>query len=198
MGVWQLFPISGFSRYTMGVGRMSARHKLKDKTMNKAKYKITIGEATTKGAKLANGGATVRAWGVVIINTETGDKQTAAQVIAAAAAKATDKETARRVKDMSRDFGNNYSRRTAAVLAAVKAAAALGDNYYLDRKLDTAAAENAEAVYIKAAQEKREAARARRLANMTPEQRKALERREAVKAVKARAAAEIDKILKAA
>lgn len=99
---------------------------------------------------------------------------------------------------MSRNFGNNYARRTAAVLAAVKAAAALGDNYYLDRKLDTAAAENTEAVYIKAAQEKREAARAKRLANMTPEQRKALEQREAVKAVKARAAAEIAEIRKAA
>ena len=166
--------------------------------MNKAKYKITVGEATTKGAKLANGGATVRAWGVVIINTETGNKQTAAQVITAAAAKATEKEAARRVKAMSHDFGNNYARRTAAVLAAVKAAAALGDNYYLDRKLDTAAAEQHEAVYIKAAQEKREAARARRLANMTPEQRKAAEQREAVKAVKARAAAEIDKIRNAA
>lgn len=166
--------------------------------MNKAKYKITISEATTKGAKLANGGATVRAWGVVVINTDTGDKQTAAQIITAAATNATDKEAARRVKAMSHDFGNNYARRTAAVLAAVKAAAALGNNYYLDRKLDTAAAENAEAVYIKAAAEKREAARAKRLANMTPGQRKALEQREAVKAVKARAAAEIANIRKAA
>ena len=166
--------------------------------MIKAKYKITVGEAATKGAKLANGGATVRSWGVVIIDTVTGDKQTAAQVIMSAAANATEKEAARRVKDMSRDFGGIYARRTAAVLAAARAAAALGDNYYLDRKLDTAAAENAEAVYIKAAAEKIAAAREKRFARMTPEQRKMADLRAAIKEIRARAAAEIANIRKGA
>ena len=167
--------------------------------MTKAKYKITVGEVATKGAKLANGGATVRAWGVVIIDTVTGDKQTAAQIITAAAAKATDdKDAARRVKNMSRDFGGIYARRTAAVLAAVKAAAALCDNYYLDRKMDIDAAKESEAVYIKAAAEKIAAAREKRLAMMTPEQRKAADLRAAIREIRAKAAAEIANIRKAA
>lgn len=166
--------------------------------MNKAKYKITVGEAATKGAKLADGGATVRSWGVVIINTETGDKQTAAQVIMAAAAKVEGKDAARRVKDMSRSYGGIYARRTAAVLAADRAATALGDNYYLDRKLDTAAAKDKEEVYIKAAVERQEAAIRRRWERQTPEQRKAAELRAAVREIKARAAAEIAAIKAAA
>ena len=166
--------------------------------MNKAKYKITVGEVATKGAKLADGGATVRSWGVIIINTETGDKQTAAQVIMTAAAKVEGKDAARRVKAMSHDYGGIYSRRTAAVLAASRAADQLGGDYYLDRKLDTAAAEKAEAVYIKAAADRQEAAMRRRWERQTPEQRKAAELRAAVKAIKARAAAEIAAIKAAA
>lgn len=177
---------------------MSDRHKRKDKTMNKAKYKITVGEAATKGAKLANGGATVRSWGVVIINTATGDKQTAAQVIMAAATKATERDAARHVKDMSRSCGGIYARRTAAVLAASRAADQLGGDYYLDRKLDIAAAEEAEAVYITAAAERHDAAMRRRWERQTPEQRKEAELRAAIREIRARAAAEIDNLRNAA
>ena len=160
--------------------------------MNKAKYKITIAEAATKGARLDNGGATVRAWCVIRIDATTGDKVTAAQIITAAAAKAIDdRDAARGVKYWGRNWGGVYARRTAAVLAAANAAESLGPDYYLDRRLDIEGANKAEAEYIKAAALKRETARARRIERMTPEERKAAEERAAIKAIKARAAEEI-------
>ena len=159
------------------------------KTQNQ--YKITIAEAATKGARLDNGGATARAWCVMRIDTETGEKMTAAQIIAAAAAQAADKDAARKVKDMSRACGGVYSRRTAAILAAARAVDMLGDGYYLDKRLDLDEARSEEEVYIETAAAKREAARARRLERMTPEDRKAAEDRAAIKAIRARAAEEI-------
>lgn len=160
--------------------------------MNKSKYKITIAEAATKGARLDNGGATVRAWCVILIDTTTGDKMTAAQIITASAANAAgDREAAREVKNMSRNWGGVYARRTAAIVAAVKAVEALGIDYYLDRRLDVDGANKAEAEYIEAAARKREAARARRIERMTPEERKAAEDRAAIRAIRARAADEI-------
>lgn len=162
--------------------------------MSKSKYKITIAEAATKGARLDNGGATVRAWCVIRIDTTTGDKVTAAQIVAGSAANAAgDKDTARAVKAMSRNWGGVYARRSAAIVAAAKAAAdlSLTGDCYLDRRLDVDAANKAEAVYIEAAAAKREAARARRIERMTPEERKAAEDRAAIKAIKARAAEEI-------
>lgn len=162
--------------------------------MNKAKYKITIAEAATKGARIDNGGASVRAWCVIRIDTTTGDKVTAAQIIAGSAANvAGDRDAAREVKRMSRNWGGVYARRNAAIVAASKAAAdmSLIDDCYLDRRLDIDAANKAEAAYIEAAAAKREAARARRIERMTPEERKAAEDRAAIKAIKARAAEEI-------
>ena len=159
------------------------------KTQNQ--YKITIAEAATKGARMDRGGATARAWCVMRIDTETGDKATAAQIIVAAAARATDKDAARRCKDMSRSCGGSYARRTAAILAAARAVDMLGDGHYLDKRLDLDEARAAEEEYIAAAERKREAARARRLERMTPDQRAAAERRAAIKGIKARAAAEI-------
>ena len=58
-------------------------------------YKITIAESATKGARMDRGGATARAWCVVRIDTATGDKLTAAQIIVAAAGRAADKDAAR-------------------------------------------------------------------------------------------------------
>ena len=160
--------------------------------MDKQKqYKITIAEATTKAAKLAHGGATARSWCVVRINTTTGDKQTAAQIITAAAARATDKDSARRVKDMSRACGGSYARRTAAIMAAARAVDMLGDGHYLDKRLDLMEAQSAEEGYIRAAAERIAAARARRLERMTPDQRAAAALRESIREIRARAAAEI-------
>ena len=168
--------------------------------MSKSKYKITIAEAATKGARLDEGGAAARAWCVIRIDTTTGDKVTAAQIVAESAANAAgDRDRARAVKDMSRNWGGVYARRSAAVVAAAKAAADLsltGDNYlvgdyYLDRRLDVDAATSAEEGYIRAAADRIAAARARRLERMTPDQRAAAELRASIKAIKARAAEEI-------
>ena len=159
--------------------------------MNEAKYKITIAEAATKGARIDRGGATARSWCVIRIDTKTGDKITAAQIIIAEAARAADKDAARRGRDMSRAFGGSYHRRTAAILAAARAVDMSGNGYYLDKRIDVAAAEAAEAEYIRAADDRRAAARARRMERMTPDQRAAAERRAAIKGIRARAAAEI-------
>ena len=159
------------------------------KTQNQ--YKITIAESATKGARMDRGGATARAWCVMRIDTETGDKVTAAQIIVAEAVRAADKGAARRIKDMSRACGGSYARRTAAILAAARAVDMLGAGYYLDKRLDLDEARSEEDVYIEAAEARREAARARRLERMTPDQRAAAERRAAIKGIKARAAAEI-------
>ena len=158
---------------------------------NQNQYKITIAEAATKGARLDRGGATARAWCVIRIDTTTGDKLTAAQIIAAAASQAADKDAARRAKDMSRACGGVYARRTAAILAAARAVDLLGGNCYLDKRLDVDEAKSEEAVYIDAAAARREAARQRRLERMTPDQRAAAALRESIRGVKARAAAEI-------
>ena len=161
---------------------------------NQNQYKITIAEAATKGARMDRGGATARAWCVIRIDTATGDKMTAAQIIVAAAARATDatdKDAARKVKDMSRACGGSYARRTAAILAAARAVDLWGAGHYLDKRLDVDEARSEEEVYIEAAEARREAARARRLERMTPEERKAAEDRAAIRAIKARAAEEI-------
>ena len=128
---------------------------------------------------------------MIRIDTKTGDKITAAQIIIAEAARAADKDAARRVRDMSRAFGGSYARRTAAILAAARAVDMSGNGYYLDKRIDVAAAEAAEAEYIRAADDRRAAARARRMERMTPDQRAAAERRAAIKGIRARAAAEI-------
>ena len=162
--------------------------------MNKAKYKITIAEAATKGARLDHGGATARAWCVIRIDTTTGDKVTAAQIIVGSANNvAGDKNLARAVKRMSNNWGGVYTRRTAAIVAAYKAVADMSviDDCYLDSHLDVSKANAAEAEYIKAAADRKEAARQRRLERMTPDERKAAEDRAAIRAVKARAAEEI-------
>ena len=158
---------------------------------NQNQYKITIAEAATKGARLDRGGATARAWCVIRIDTTTGDKLTAAQIIAAAASQAADKDAARRAKDMSRACGGVYARRTAAILAAARAVDLLGGNCYLDKRLDVDEARSEEAVYIDAAAARKAAARARRLERMTPDQRAAAALRESIREIKARAAAEI-------
>lgn len=172
---------------------MGARQKDRKFVMSKQQkqYKISVAEAATKGARMDRGGATARAWCVIRIDTGTGDKQTAAQIITAAALRAADKDAARRVKDMSRACGGVYARRTAAILAAARAVDMLGAGHYLDARIDVDAAQVAEAEYIAAAAAMREAARARRLERMTPEQRAAAERRAAIKAIRNRAAAEI-------
>ena len=159
--------------------------------MNEAKYKITIAEAATKGARIDRGGATARLWCVIRIDTKTGDKITAAQIVIAEAARAADKNAARRVRDMSRAFGGSYARRTAAILAAARAVDMLGDGHYLDKRLDLDGARSEEEVYIRAAAERIAAARQRRLERMSPEQRAAAELRESIREVRARAAEEI-------
>lgn len=158
---------------------------------NKKQYKITVAEAATKSAKLAHGGATARSWCVIRIDTATGDKMTAAQIITAAATQAADKDAARKVKNMSRSCGGVYARRTAAIVAAARAVDLLGEECYLDKRLDLDEAKSEEACHDDETARKREAARARRLERMTPDQRAAADRRAAIKDIRARAAAEI-------
>ena len=158
---------------------------------DQTQYKITIAESATKGARMDRGGATARAWCVIRVDTATGDKLTAAHIIVAEAARAADKDAARRCKDMSRACGGSYARRTAAILAAARAVDLLGGNCYLDKRLDRDNARSIEEEHIAAAAARKAAARARRLERMTPDQRAAAALRESIREIKARAAAEI-------
>ena len=57
----------------------------KDKIMNSKKYKVAITETAAKTAAKQNGGAAARFWGVIVIDKDSGEKRTAADMLAAAA-----------------------------------------------------------------------------------------------------------------
>ena len=184
------------------VVRMGARHKRKSKTMNKAKYKVAITETAAKTAARKNGGAEARYWGVIVIDKETGEKRTAADMLASAARKAAvakDEKGAAEIREKVKIYGGAYRRDTAAIVAAAAYAEKNGECELaksIAARLEEA--RRTEAEYT-AEEDRRKAERkARRLANMTDAERKAAEKRDAIKSIKAKAAADIAAVKAAA
>ena len=198
-GSWDIFGIW----HNITVGRMGARHKLKDKTtMNKAKYKVAITEIAAKTAAKKNGGAAARYWGVIVSDKESGEKRTAADILTAAAKKAAaanDEKAAAVVRERAKIYGGAYRRDTAAIVAAAAFAEMNGGCELaksIAARLDEA--RRTEAEYA-AEEERRKAERkARRMAAMTDAEKAAVARRDEIRAIKADAKKRIDAIKAAA
>lgn len=201
VGIWQLFPVSGFPRYTMGNGANRRARKLKDKTMSAKKYKVAITEIAAKTASKKNGGAAARYWGVIVIDKDTGDKRTAADILTAAAKKAAaagDEKGAAAIREQVKTYGGAYRRDTAAIIAAAAYAETNGGELAKSIAARLDEARRVEAEYT-AEEEKRKAERkARRLANMTDAEKAAAARREEIRAIRAEAQKRIDAIKAAA
>ena len=200
VGIWQLFPVFGFSRYTMGNGANGRARKLKDKMMN-AKYKVAITEIAAKTAAKKNGGAAARFWGVIVIDKASGEKRTAADILTAAAKKAAvskDEKGAAEIRERVKTYGGAYRRDTAAIVAAAAYVEINGGELAKSIAARLEEARRTEAEYT-AAEEKRKAERkARRLANMTDAEKAAAARRAEIRAIRAEAQQRIDAIKAAA
>ena len=170
--------------------------------MNAKKYKVAITEIAAKTAAKKNGGAAARFWGVIVIDKETGEKRTAADILSSAAKKAVlkgDEKGAAEIREGVKTYGGAYKRDTAAIVAAA-AYVEMNNDCELAKsiaaRLDEA--RRTEAEYT-AEEERRKAERkARRLAQMTDAEKKAAENREAIRAIKAEAKKRIDAIKAAA
>lgn len=156
--------------------------------MNAKKYKVAITEIAAKTAAKKNGGAAVRYWGVIVIDKETGEKRTAADILTSAAKNAVmkgDEKRAAEIRELVKVYGGAYRRDTAAIVAAAAYAEKNNDCELaksIAARLDHA--RKTEADYA-AEDEKRKAERkARRLANMTAAEKEAAARREAIRAIK--------------
>lgn len=169
--------------------------------MNAKKYKVAITETAAKTAAKRLGGAAARYWGVIVIDRESGEKRTAADILAAAARKAyvaNDAKAAAEIRERAKTYGGAYRRDTAAIVAAAAYVDINGGELAksIAARLDEARRVEDE---IAAEEEKRKAERkARRLANMTDAEKAAAARREEIRAIKADAKQRIDAIKAAA
>lgn len=169
---------------------------------SKTAYKIAITEIAAKTAAKKNGGAAARYWGVVVIDKETGERRTAADILAATARKAAlakDATAGAEIRRRVQIYGGAYRRDTEAIVAAAAYASANGD---CDLAASIAArledARRTEAEYT-AEDERRKAERkARRLAAMSDAEKAAAARREEIRAIRADARARINAITAAA
>lgn len=169
---------------------------------SKSTYKVAITETAAKTAAGKSGGASARYWGVIVIDKETGEKRTAADILNAAAKKAAlDKDAAAgaMIRRQVQAYGSAYRRDTAAIIAAAAYVSANGDCELaasIAARLDEA--RRTEAEYT-AEEERRKAERkARRLAAMSDAEKAAAARREEIRAIKADARARINAIKAAA
>ena len=166
------------------------------------KYKVAITEIAAKTAAKKNGGAAARFFGVIVIDKETGEKRTAADILTAAAKNAVmkgDEKGAAVIRERVKTYGGAYRRDTAAIVAAA-AYAEMNANCELAKSISARLdhARKTEADYT-AEEERRKAERkARRLANMTDAEKKAAARRDEIRAIKADAKKRIDAIKAAA
>ena len=180
---------------------MGTRHKRKNKTMNKAKYKVAITEMAVKTAAKKIGGAAARFWGVVVIDKETGEKRTAADILNAAARKAAlakDEKSAAAIRERVKVYGGAYRRDTEAIVAAAAYVHMHGGEL---AKSIVARLEKSRQIEneFAAEYERRKAERkARRIANMTDAEKKEAAAREEIRAIKAEAQKRIDAIKAAA
>ena len=169
--------------------------------MSKAKYKVAITEIAAKTAPKMYGGAAARYWGVIVIDKETGERRTAADILTAAARKAyvaNDENSAAAIRDRVKTYGGAYKRDTAAIVAAAAYVEANGGELAKSIAARLDEARKVEAEYA-AEDERRKAERkARRLAKMTDAQKAAAARREEIRAIKEDAKKRIDAINAAA
>lgn len=169
--------------------------------MSKEKFKVAITEIAAKTAAKKNGGAAVRFWGVIVIDRESGEKRTAADILTKAAEKAAlarDEKRAAIVRERAKTYGGAYRRDTAAIVAAAAYVEMNGGELAKSIAARLDEARKTEAEYT-AEDEKRKAERkARRLANMTAAEKEAAARRDEIRAIKAEAKKRIDAIKVAA
>ena len=169
--------------------------------MSKEKYKVAITEMAAKTAAKKNGGAAVRFWGVIVIDKETGEKRTAADILSSAAKKAAlsrDEKGAATIRERVKIYGGAYRRDTAAVVAAAAYVETNGGELAKSIAARLEEARKTEAEYT-AEDEKRKAERkARRLAQMTDAEKAAAARRDEIRAIRAEAQKRIDAIKSAA
>lgn len=169
--------------------------------MNKAKYKIAITETAAKTAAKKNGGAAARFFGVIVIDKESGEKRTAADILTAAAKKAAaanDEKGAAAIRERVKIYGGAYRRDTEAIIAAAAYCHETGDELAKSIIARLEEARRIETEYAKAADKKKAERKAARLAKMTDAERKAAEKRDAIKSIKAKAAADIAAVKAAA
>ena len=170
--------------------------------MSEAKYKVAVTEIAAKTAAKRIGGAAARYWGVIVIDKETGEKRTAADILTAAARKAyvANAETAAAtIRERVKAYGGAYRRDTAAIVAAAAFADANDDcelAQSIAARLDEARATEAE--YTAEEERRRAERKARRLAAMSDAEKAAAARREEIRAIRADARARIDAIKAAA
>lgn len=169
--------------------------------MNAKKYKVAITETAAKAASKRIGGAAARYWGVIVIDKETGEKRTAADILAAAAKKAyaaNDNKGAAVIRERVKAYGGAFRRDTAAIIAAAKYVEINGGELAKSIAARLEEARRIEADYT-AADEKRKAERkAARLAKMTDAEKAAAARREEIRAIKEDAKKRIEAIKAAA
>ena len=88
---------------------------------SKVAYKVAITETAAKTASKKSGGAAARFWGVIIIDKDSGEKRTAADMLNAAARKAALEHNATAgamIRERVKAYGGAYRRSTAAIVAA--------------------------------------------------------------------------------
>lgn len=170
--------------------------------MNAKKYKVAITEIAAKTAAKRIGGAAVRFWGVIVIDKETGEKRTAADILAAAARKAyvaNDDTAAAAIRDRVKTYGGAFRRETAAIVAAA-AYVEMNDGCELAKsiaaRLDEA--RKVEEEYAAEEEQRKAERKAARLAKMTDAEKAAARAREEIRAIRADAKQRIDAIKAAA
>ena len=169
--------------------------------MNKAKYKVAITETAAKTAAKKNGGAAARFCGVIIIDKETGEKRTAADILSSLAKKAAlakNEKAAAAIRENVKAYGGAFRRDTAAIIAAAAFAEMNGGELAKSISARLEDARRVEAEYTAADENRKADRKARRIAAMSDAERAAAARREEIRAIKEDAKKRIDAIRAAA
>ena len=143
------------------------------------------------------GGAAARFFGVIVIDKETGEKRTAADILTAAAKNAVmkgDETAAAAIRERVKTYGGAYRRETAAIVAAAAYAEINGGELAKSIAARLDHARKIEDDYAAADEKRKAERRARRLANMTDDEKAAARAREEIRAIKEDAKKRIDAI----
>lgn len=169
--------------------------------MNAKKYKVAITEIAAKTAAKRIGGAAARFWGVIVIEKESGEKRTAADILTAAAKKAytaNDEKGAAEIRERVKTYGGAFRRDTAAIIAAAAFAQLNGGELAKSIAARLDEARQIEAEYAAADEKRKDERKAARFAKMTDAEKAAAARREEIRAIKADAKKRIEAIKTAA
>ena len=169
--------------------------------MSTKKYKVAITETAAKTASKKNGGASARFYGVIVIDKESGEKRTAADILARAAMKALaakDEKGAAEIRERVKIYGGAYRRDTEAIVAAAAYVHMNGGELAKSIVSRLEEARRTETEYAKEADRKKAERKARRLASMTDAEKAAAAAREQIRAIKADAKKRIEAIKAAA